>query len=266
MVALIFLLVVFLIIMAVVLMGKKDPTCSDGIKNQGEFEIDCGGPCYPCQEKPVLKDLEVLSTEWVYDADNRYDLVLKIKNPNSLYGAQSFQYQVKIQDAANREMAKTDNATEFILPGETKYILIPAVGLTQEPAKLMVEIQNPKWEKFTDYEEPNLVINNKSFQVSSGGQAGFARASGTLINNSPYDFETILVKVLLRDSNGKLLAINHQTMNTVRAREQRDYNMVFSHSFPGSVQNIEVEPEVNVFLSDNYVRMKGAPIELEQEE
>jgi hypothetical protein len=25
------------------------PTCSDGIKNQGESGIDCGGPCPPCQ-------------------------------------------------------------------------------------------------------------------------------------------------------------------------------------------------------------------------
>jgi hypothetical protein len=24
-------------------------TCSDGIKNQGETDIDCGGPCAPCQ-------------------------------------------------------------------------------------------------------------------------------------------------------------------------------------------------------------------------
>ena len=23
-------------------------TCADGIKNQGEFDIDCGGPCHDC--------------------------------------------------------------------------------------------------------------------------------------------------------------------------------------------------------------------------
>jgi len=28
------------------------PTCSDGIKNQGEEEIDCGGPCEPCSSNP----------------------------------------------------------------------------------------------------------------------------------------------------------------------------------------------------------------------
>ncbi len=28
--------------------GGVEPTCDDGIKNQGEDLIDCGGPCFPC--------------------------------------------------------------------------------------------------------------------------------------------------------------------------------------------------------------------------
>ena len=32
------------------------PTCSDGIQNQGETEVDCGGPCAPCSRAliPIL--------------------------------------------------------------------------------------------------------------------------------------------------------------------------------------------------------------------
>ncbi|OYT41540.1 MAG: hypothetical protein B6U86_02040, partial [Candidatus Altiarchaeales archaeon ex4484_43] len=31
------------------------PTCSDGIQNQGEEGIDCGGPCPPCKiEQPDI--------------------------------------------------------------------------------------------------------------------------------------------------------------------------------------------------------------------
>ena len=25
-------------------------TCADGIKNQGEDKVDCGGPCLPCRK------------------------------------------------------------------------------------------------------------------------------------------------------------------------------------------------------------------------
>ncbi|MEM4397335.1 MAG: hypothetical protein QW757_01770 [Candidatus Woesearchaeota archaeon] len=32
----------------------QEPTCNDNFKNQGEEQIDCGGPCPPC-EKPTLE-------------------------------------------------------------------------------------------------------------------------------------------------------------------------------------------------------------------
>jgi hypothetical protein len=30
-------------------------TCSDGIKNQGEEDVDCGGPCTSCIQDPMMK-------------------------------------------------------------------------------------------------------------------------------------------------------------------------------------------------------------------
>lgn len=36
--------------------GGAGPTCSDGIQNQGETGIDCGGPCTPCSSGPSCSD------------------------------------------------------------------------------------------------------------------------------------------------------------------------------------------------------------------
>ncbi len=42
-----------------------EATCYDGIQNQGEFGIDCGGPCQPCIiEQPVL--IEKKTPWWIY--------------------------------------------------------------------------------------------------------------------------------------------------------------------------------------------------------
>jgi len=43
--------------------GKRIvPTCSDGVKNQGETDVDCGGPCAPCVDgKSCLLDSDCLS-------------------------------------------------------------------------------------------------------------------------------------------------------------------------------------------------------------
>jgi parallel beta-helix repeat protein len=44
--------------------GPCDPcmSCSDGIHNQGEEEIDCGGPCPPCSDENVGNDTQEIAT------------------------------------------------------------------------------------------------------------------------------------------------------------------------------------------------------------
>ncbi len=36
--------------------GGQEPTCSDGIQNQGEDDVDCGGPCPACTTEPTCND------------------------------------------------------------------------------------------------------------------------------------------------------------------------------------------------------------------
>ena len=36
--------------------GGSSPTCSDGIQNQGETGVDCGGPCAPCVDPATCSD------------------------------------------------------------------------------------------------------------------------------------------------------------------------------------------------------------------
>ena len=48
---------------------SSDPTCSDGIQNQGETGVDCGGPCQACPTgtKVEAESGSVLGTARVYD-------------------------------------------------------------------------------------------------------------------------------------------------------------------------------------------------------
>jgi hypothetical protein len=44
---------------ALYLIFSPAATCYDKIKNQGEKEVDCGGPCAPCKNIGQTKDLFV---------------------------------------------------------------------------------------------------------------------------------------------------------------------------------------------------------------
>ena len=61
------------------------PTCFDGLKNQGESGIDCGGPCKSCEDTTLLY-LDFLSrihNDW-QDSGRRYSESISIYNSNGL--------------------------------------------------------------------------------------------------------------------------------------------------------------------------------------
>jgi len=57
------------------------PTCFDGIKNQDEDGVDCGGPCQPCQmgEYNYLNKLGAYRQMW-FDIAGNYTLAIKAYN------------------------------------------------------------------------------------------------------------------------------------------------------------------------------------------
>ncbi len=242
-------------------MSKPKPSCSDGKRNQGETGIDCGGPCRPCPETIKLNKLDVLLVEWVHDVDDKYDVVVRIKNPNDVFGAGAFNFRAIAFFSDGTEIAQESWEKSFVLPGEEKSAFLHGFKLSQEPSDMKIEINEDtvKWQRFSDFEEPNFVVNNSQYKEKEAGSIDFGMATGTIINRSVIDFETVDVHVVLRSEKGELLAINSQRMNTVRAEEFRDYIMVFPYAFPGSVKKVESFVETNPFDSDNYIKTHGTP-------
>lgn len=239
-------------------MTKSNPSCNDGKRNQGEEAIDCGGPCRPCPQLIKLSPLEIGSVEWVHDTDNKYDFIAQIKNPNDIYGVGSFDFKI-VATIVDEEVIQNQWEDNYILPGEEKSLFIHGMELANNPASAKLEINEESidWQKFTSFEEPNFVISDSNYDELGSGSIDFGVATGTLINRSIIDFETIDIHVALRDERGKLLVINSQRMNTVRAGEFRDYRMIFPYAFSGSVEKVEPFVETNPFDSYNYIKTYG---------
>src|SRR3989344_1458963 len=70
---------------------REAPTCFDNRKNQGEQEVDCGGPCESC-EIGKLKEIEVENAQAIFVAENLVSLSAEVTNPNSLFGAEALHY------------------------------------------------------------------------------------------------------------------------------------------------------------------------------
>lgn len=250
---------IYFIIFAVIIFGvysllKPAETCFDGIKNQKEVEVDCGGVCAECAKKISAQDIVVTEKAFVYGGSGKYDVLAKISNPNHAYGAENFSYTFTLKDGSGSVIA-TRSGTGFILPAEEKYILEMNLETAQKPEQIEFSASEYSWKEFTAFEEPNINVYNKDYQIISGG-TGFSSFYGLVINESYSDFKQININIILRDASGAPIALGKTNMNTVFSKEQRDFKFVWTSGFPGEVSRdrSEADIEVNIFTDENFIK------------
>jgi hypothetical protein len=238
------------------------PTCTDGKMNQTESGIDCGGKCQPCLKEYLTKDLIVMEKAYVTEGHGRYDLVAKIKNPNSNVGSSSFTYQFILTDSSGQQIISKEGKG-FILPSEEKYLLEIGISSDAVLANLEVKIKDVVWEEFTGYDEPDLVITNKEFKEIASG-VGYYEVKGLMRNESAFDFTIINMKIILRDGAGKIIAVNTSEMRTINSGEERDFRQVWPNKFSGDVRSVEVDPEANVFQTETFMKKYLPPAKFQE--
>ena len=232
---------------------KPAETCFDQKMNQNEQGIDCGGVCQKkCNLLPQF-DLTVGEKGYVESGiSGKYDLFGEVSNPNNDFGSGNFNYRFEIKDSSGIVLNQFSGRS-FILPGEKKYLIATNVPVEATPGEITLTISEVKWEEFVNYEKPQLKIINRNYQETSGG-ISFSEAFGLLKNESPFDFSTIKINVILKDSVGRIVALNSTIINTVKTGESRDFKATWPSKFSGEVQDMELQTEVNVFNSESFAK------------
>lgn len=235
-----------------------EETCFDSLKNQNEEKADCGGVCSPC-EKINARDL-VFESGGMLDGGSAgvYDFWGLVDNPNNVFGSPSFQYNLVVKDASGEKIFEK-NGESFILPGEKKYIIENNIPVSGIPTKVELAISGTRWMEFNEfYEKPQLKIVNKNYSEISSG-TGFSEARGLLKNESPFDFNVIRIRVLLRDSQDKIIALNSTEMRTVKSQEEREFRAAWPTRFSGEVRSVETQVDVNVYDSETFLKRYYSP-------
>src|SRR4051812_17152322 len=79
---------------------KTVPTCFDGIKNQNERGIDCGGVCTLVCPMDVKSIVPIWSRVF-HTAGDVYSVVSYVENQNQDAGVKQIDYEVRIYDDHN---------------------------------------------------------------------------------------------------------------------------------------------------------------------
>jgi len=259
-ISLIYLLILIIIAGGIYLLIKpKLPSCSDGIQNQGEAGIDCGGPCPLCFWQ-LQNDLEVIFVQAIKTENNNFDLVAKIKNPNQDFGAKSFSYLFNLYDQKD-ELAFSKQGESYILPQEIRYIIEQKVLTDSKISRAELKITHINWQKLVDYREPELLIRNSNFEQSEDSSQAF----GTLENRSNYDFDKIDIYAILFGRESKILGVGKMNLRTVSSKENRYFELSWFFPISNQIENIDITARTNIFLDKNFMKRYGEDREEFQE-
>lgn len=204
---------------------KPSASCTDGILNQDEEKIDCGGSCAACKVVR-FSDIEVLSYQSFF-AGGAYDAVAHVRNPNAQHGTRALAYTFHFFDA-NKNVIAEKKGTTYLLAGQTRYIVENNID-TKEAAFVTFTIDSfGAWEmQGTLTGQVVLPIFSKKYERVDAREGSFARVGGTVENQSDRTFASVDINVVLVDKNKKPIAVGKTELDNVRFREDRAFVVLF---------------------------------------
>jgi len=224
---------------AYVTLIRPAPSCFDNRQDQGETEVDCGGPnCESCDLKR-LEPISVLgSPEILGIMTSQSTLFMKIKNPNQNYGA-DFSYSVKIYDE-NDVLVHTVQSDAYIYAAQIKAVADIALPFeARRVARTEVDIANVQWRKAADFSDPALTTRGLKTTVT----ANQAKVSGLAANSNGYRVGKVGVMAVLYNENGFRVSVSKTTLENITAFEERAFtvNVLFGGKIDPTKTEVYVE-------------------------
>lgn len=220
-----------------------EPTCSDKIRNGGEEGIDCGTLACGIACEEAIKPLQVSDEKLFKIGAGDYDFIAKIFNPNTSHGSSEIKYSIALAGSGTR------SGTTYILPGQTKYIVITSLRTESDISSAALKVDFVEWEKL-DMPSGEVNFINTREQFSGSVFEGIA------FNDSNYDFDTIDVSVILFDSAGSIIGVNRTEIKTLVSKTERAYKMTWPLP-QNNVSRVEVQISTNLFENSNFIKSYG---------
>jgi len=230
-----------------------EPTCFDGIQNGIEEGVDCGTLACGIACEPAIIPLNVVSQKLIEVKPGDYDFVAQINNQNSFYGASLVRYNLNLNKEDGTLLSK--NGTVFILPGQTRFIIVPGIRNDGILTGASIDITEVGWEKVESFENISFPVQRKSYLVINNNGV-FSELDAVILNNSDFDFDKVEVGIILFSAEEEIIAVNRTDIRTFISRTERGFKISWPTEFPESIRQ-DIEVLTNVFENANFIRRYG---------
>ncbi len=208
-------------------------TCFDGKQNQGEEDIDCGGPCAAC-----LGEVKNLVVSWAKPfklKDGVYDAAALVENPNLFLALSSLKYKFKLYDEDGVLVAVRDGET-FFNPGEKFVIFETGIETGKRiPKRAFIEFErNPQWKRIKE-ETSQLVVSGKNFSNNP-----FPRLTAQISNKSIFSADGVYAVAVLYDGEKNAKAVSATAIGSVGGGSSRQISFTWPEPFTEDPASSEI--------------------------
>jgi len=202
---------------------KPTPNCFDNRKNQGETDIDCGGPCQPC-EIQSLKPLESQKIRF-FQNQNQTIITAEILNLNDNFGADNFTYTIDFYNK-NEEKVYSISKNSFIYPQEVKTIFeITDKVNYNDIFKIQINFSNLHWTSKDNFKKPEIEITEKNLNLEKP-----IKIQGSLINKGNSDATLVRLIGIIYDKYNLPLAASKTEIGKLDAKKQKTFEINFPYN------------------------------------
>lgn len=199
----------------------KAPTCSDGVMNQKEEGVDCGGQCTKVCEAPAVSALWSRS---VKVADGVYHAVAMVRNPATDAGTNNLPYTFFLYDADNILVAQRSGSM-ILEPGETVPLLETNI-VTRErvPVKTFVEFGRAIWRERSRTQSP-VVVNSEVFDPEA------LRLTARVSNSTPTLVPKVILTALVYGKDEVVIAASQTILGDIPPRGETEAVFTWQEPF-----------------------------------
>lgn len=175
------------------------------------------------------KDPQVSQIFLATTGGSDYSAGVQISNENLDLAAPSVSYEFVFFNASGEQIYKADGQT-FLLPNETKYLVVPHFTASGGVANSSFHITSKiTWQKPVSIAKIDIQPNIPNVYNQTTPQAYVVE--GSYYNNSPYLLNQVMLTFVLYDASHNIIAFSQRQDYSVGPFEHRGYNQ----TWPGIV-------------------------------
>jgi len=219
---------------------RHTPTCSDGIQNQSEVGVDCGGVCpRACLDQVVPQPLIEWSRPFPVSG-SIYNLVAYIQNPNVDYVGSPTRYLFKVFDKDNMLIGVAEN-TIALPPTHTFAVFEQGFNAGKRTVDHVTFefVNDVVWFKYrgqpTDLNVSDEVLANAS---------STPRLDAVVKNKTTNVYKNIEVIALLYDADGNAVQASRTYIPILADNNGQNVTFTWPTAFDRGIATIEVIPKV----------------------